>query len=119
MLRSGALVIGGLFLVGTAIADVEFVGVDSKAKLIAGDTGAVVTGSVVCTLGDLFSATAIISQNHGNVNVTGQNLSAPDTACTGAPQPFTAAVQVVIPPNEKFKKGPATLILNVSSHDVA
>ena len=115
----GMLAFGGfLGTVTPAMADVEFLGVDAKATLISNNTTAVVTGAIVCDAGttETFTVTGVITQNHGKTNVTGQGTTAP-VSCTGTVQVFSVNVSVLTPPNETFKKGPASLILGASTTD--
>ena len=107
---------GVALLVGASVvfASVQFIGVDARATLIANDTTAVVTGAIVCDVGDTYTINAVIQQNHGRVNVAGSGTTAPEI-CLGVPQAFSVNVQVVSPPNENFKKGPASLILSAST----
>ena|SRR5438034_10941157 len=101
------LVASVILLAGIALASVEFVGVDSKAKLISNDTAVIVTGSLVCSSGESYSVSAVVQQLHGKTSVAASSLDSPDTACTGAPQTFSTVSTVVSPPNETLKKGPA------------
>src|ERR1051326_9498769 len=114
-----SLSVFGLFLFATAVASAqpEAISVDTRDSLSANNTAVNLTGAVLCPAGQTFSVTAIVQQAHANVSTVGQNFSAPNIDCTGVPQPFSALVQVIIPPGGQFKKGPASLILSVSTED--
>jgi hypothetical protein len=119
-LTSIRLAVAGLLLFGaTAFASVDSIGTDTKATIVAGGTAAIVTGSIVCSVGDTFSVTAIVQQleNHG-VDATGQGISG-EQSCTGAPQPFAVTVTILIPATATFKKGPASLIFSANSTNIS
>jgi len=112
LLLALSLGFGALVLTSrAAMAQVEFIGVNSKATLTDNNTVAIVTGSVVCGPGDTFEINSVVQQNHAQTNVAGSGFSEP-VDCTGSPQPFAVQVQVVSPPNATFQKGPASAIVS-------
>ena len=67
-----SLVFGTLLLTSrAAMAQVEFIGVNTKATLTDNKTVATVTGSIVCGSGDTFEISSVIQQNHAGTNVAG------------------------------------------------
>jgi hypothetical protein len=97
-------------------ANVDFLAADGTAHLSAGNTVAVVTGSVLCTAGDTLSVSAVIVQTRGKANITGSGLVSGLT-CLGVAQTFAVPVDILIPLNGAFKKGPASAIIGVSTND--
>src|SRR5439155_18323861 len=112
LLLALSLGFGALVLTSrAAMAQVEFIGVNSKATLTDNKTVATVTGSIVCGSGDTFEISSVIQQNHAGTNVAGSG-NTESVPCTGSPQPFAVQVQVVSPPNDTFQKGPASAIVS-------
>lgn len=108
-----------LMTAGTAMADVQFIGVDPEAALSESNRVATVTGSVVCSAGESFTVSVAVLQNiagsfiAGSSQSTNQNL--PSYRCTGESQPFSVEAEVVLPPGGSFQVGNASGILNVSA----
>jgi hypothetical protein len=112
LLLALSLVFGALLLTSrAAMAQVEFIGVNTKATLTDNNTVATVTGSIVCGPSDTFQINSVVQQNHAGTNVAGSG-NTESVACTGSPQPFAVQVQVVNPPNATFQKGPASAIVS-------
>ncbi|WP_145986442.1 hypothetical protein [Methylocaldum marinum] len=108
-----------LITAGSAMADVEFIGVDPEAALSESNTVATVTGSVVCSTGESFTASAAVLQNVAGSFIAGSsqstNQDAPSFRCTGESQAFSVNAEVVLPPGGSFQVGNASVILNVSA----
>lgn len=108
-----------LITAGTAMADVQFIGVDPEAALSESNTIATVTGSVVCSAGESFTASAAVLQTVAGSFIAGSsqltNQDSPSFRCTGESQPFSVKAEVVLPPGGSFQVGNASVILNVSA----
>src|SRR5207237_320980 len=86
LLLALSLVFGTLLMTGrAAMAQVEFLGVNTKATLTDNNTVAIVTGSIVCGPSDTFQVNSVIQQNHAQTNVAGSG-NTESVACTGSPQ---------------------------------
>ena len=94
-------------LAGTASAFVSSLNADAKADLSASKTEAVVTGTIVCTAGDVVNVGAAIVQSSGKVDA----LAAGSTTitCTGGVQTFAVTTTVVL--GSALKHGPAVVIV--------
>ena len=107
-----AAVIG--FGTATLRANINFISVDNKVTLV-GDTMAIVTGSVVCDVGDTLSLSGnVIQEQSGGVITLGQLV---DIECTGFIQSFVIPTTVFVPVDGQLKKGPATVLVSASTSD--
>lgn len=113
------LAVVGVLLAAASVASgqAESFSIDAKQHLAAGGGAVNVTGFVVCALGDSFNVTADVLQSHAGVTTIGAGNQAGNTSCTGAPQPFSVLVQVVVPANGEFKDGPANLLAEPTTFD--
>ncbi len=109
------VLVGGalLLLVTAALADELFsVGIDSKAPLVAGNTAAVVSGTVSCATGDTLLVSAVINQASGNVIAQGSGSNQNLNVCNGPEQPWSVTATAF---SGTFKNGPAGVTVNVEA----
>jgi hypothetical protein len=108
----GAIVLGAGAVVR---ASISFVNVDDRITLVT-DSNAVVTGGVLCTTDDELSVNVTILQNQGQESIAASGF-VDGLICTGFPQAFAIPVEVIVPLFGEFKKGPASVIVGVSTFD--
>jgi hypothetical protein len=97
-------------------ADVDFLAVDGTAHLSSGDTVAVVTGSVLCTAGDTLGVSVALVQTRGQTSLVGSG-NVGGIACLGVRQFFAVPVDILIPLDGTFKKGPSSAVVSAFTSD--
>jgi hypothetical protein len=96
-------------------ASISAIAIDGRAHLST-DTTAVVTGTILCSMGDTLDIGVSITQTRGKSSIIG-NGNVSGIACTGAPQSFAVPVDALLPLNASYNKGPAFGIVSAFTSD--
>ena len=101
----GVVVAMATAFVVTISATITSTTADKTGTLSAGGTSVTVTGTLVCTDGNLASITAYVFQTSGKTEAIAA-AAGPDITCTGEIQTWSLSLPVLV--GTGLKKGPAT-----------